>query len=679
MADDTGPSSWSGATSATVTAPPPALAPQDEPQHDQGQYSVQGDSPLKAAQQPNPNLQPTTSTANGQIASEDAGPLLVMRPKRGGMLGVIDKMADAMTGVTRPDIYTDQKGNEYVYHPNLSRGQQWARVGADVARGAASGFAAGRGAGGEGRAALAGFQVGDQAQAQRKGQEDEIQGKVKQDMADKASMQMMQMKMAEESWKATRMQREADQNDVKFNDYQVDRIKGDGGHWIGDATHPGDIAGILKVQPDVMKHLVQTGQLRIVDKINPATMQHEGIQAFMMPESHGKDWLPPGTVGHKFDPMAGEIKPFNYSDGVSQGQRDLDDTTAAAALKAYNNDKQEQADKEATRQNVESERKTREKKAPGEMAETAAKTAQAYASANESNAKAGQTKGQTAEGVPTGLTTEAPVNGVRANYLAALPDQDRSLVQAIGEGRKADVGSYALGRSPEARRIAMEVTTAYPGFDFTRAPTYLKTREAFTSGKPADGINALNTAMEHMQQMYDNADWLTTTPLVSAYQRATGNQRAIDLKDAKTALVDELGKAYKAGALTIEDKKSWSDRINAWSPDETKGNAVSFIKLLRGKIDGYQHQWEVGAPPGAVSPIHIYSPGAQAAYDHIMKNQPAPAAPGATPPPAAPAPTPGPGTAAPAAVKIIPGEPQIKMVDGSIGVARNGQWVKAQP
>jgi hypothetical protein len=594
---------------------------------------------LTAAQNPDRSLAQTVATANTNPGATGGVPL-ALRPARGGLLGVVDKIADALTGTTRPEIYKDDQGNEFVYHPNLSRGQQWARIGAELGQGAAAGFAAGRGAGGGGRAALAGFQVAAQNQAQGKQEENEMEAKVRQDTTDKANNQMLRMKIAEEIWRGTRLQVDATHHDIEFAQGQADRLTKAGATPLGYASHPGDISRLQKVNPDLAQDLVNNHSLEFIPRYVDG--KPDGFTVYKTPEKYRDTLLPPGAEFPTFNKVTGVYDWHNDANSVSQGEIDDRWNAAGADALKYKSDKAEIELKEqqkktggATQAKEEFDVTAGKEKLPLEKKEIQAKTAASYGAAAESNAKAAQTSGQTAGGVPTELTTETPVNGVRANYLAALPDQDRSLVQAIGEGRKADVGSYAMGRSPEARRIAMEVTTAYPGYDFTRAPTYLKTREAFTSGKPADAINALNTALEHMQQMYDNADWLTTAPLISGYQRAIGNQRAIDLKDAKTALVDELGKAYKAGALTIEDKKSWSERINAWSPHETKGNAVSFIKLLRGKIDSYDQQWKAGTPPGSVAPIQIFSPGAQAAYDHIMKNQNQVPAPG---PAAAPAP-----------------------------------------
>jgi len=218
------------------------------------------------------------------------------------------------------------------------------------------------------------------------------------------------------------------------------------------------------------------------------------------------------------------------------------------------------------------------------------------------------------------FASEPPVNGVRPNYLNNLPPTQAELVRSIGEGR-TEISSRTAG-TKEGKTLMEEVTTAYPGYDFSRAPEYAATRKAFTSGKTADAINALNTAMGHMLVMYQNATLGGSLPIIGGVERAAGNQSAIDLANSKTALVDELGKAYKAGALTDQDVKSWKGRIDAWSPSEIQGNARSFVQLLDSKLGSYEQQWKNGSPPGAVAPIAILSPEARNAYQMITGRQP---------------------------------------------------------
>lgn len=240
--------------------------------------------------------------------------------------------------------------------------------------------------------------------------------------------------------------------------------------------------------------------------------------------------------------------------------------------------------------------------------------------AAEASAKKGATGTVSGTGNAAQFAHEQPVNGVRANYLNSLPATQQELVRSIGEGR-TELSSRTAS-TKEGKALMEQVTTAFPGYDFSRAPEYAATRKAFTSGKTADAINALNTAMGHMLTMYQNATLGGPLPVIGAVERAAGNQSAIDLANAKTALVDELGRAYRAGALTDQEAKAWKGRIDVWSPSEIKGNAASFVQLLDSKLSSYEAQWKNGSPPGAVAPIQILSPEARNAYQTITGRQP---------------------------------------------------------
>src|SRR5665213_1708335 len=93
-----------------------------------------------APQQPNTPSTPgapaqplatTGQKAPGQIAPQDApqyvSPPVVTSLNRGGILGFTDKILDAMTGRTRPELGKDDQGNTYVKQQVLGRGERWAR------------------------------------------------------------------------------------------------------------------------------------------------------------------------------------------------------------------------------------------------------------------------------------------------------------------------------------------------------------------------------------------------------------------------------------------------------------------------------------------------------------------------------------------------------------------------
>lgn len=578
-----------------------------------------------------------SSGAPPQMPAPTAQPAVLVPQKRTGLAGIVDEFRDAVAGKTTPTTYIDpDTGAKYIRHPYLTGKQQWARIGADALRGAAAGLANGQGPGGPERAAAAGIQTGldakqkmfdEQDQAAQKDYENQRQAKL-----DRANDQINTAKLVAAQLANTRMQVDGTHEDIDWSEKRQQQLHDSGARLVGYAQNVSDLARIQREdEQDLLKNHFHANTYITVPQYN-SDGTAAGIAIYAKAPGWGDQladkgttipiWVPPAKPGDP--PTRKDVTPtVPMTNDQVQSYQNLYDKQQAEWAKNQAEVKQKaaQADQESTAA-TKNKAQTTEANANTRKTDAETKNIQSGLSPDGGPSRAGS------GGAPidsNAAIQEQPVNGVRQKFLSSLPGGDQAIVREIGEGRGEALSSYALARpgSP-GYRIRQEVDLAYPGYDWTRAKDYEKTRANFTSGKQADAINALNAAMMHMGVMYDNADWLTTTPIIGYAERKAGDQRAIDEKDAKTALVDELGKAYKAGALTIEDKKSWSDRINAWGPQETKGNAKAFIKLLNGKLQASENEWRNGAPPAAVPPIQFMGPAAQHAYKTIMGEAPPP-------------------------------------------------------
>jgi hypothetical protein len=216
------------------------------------------------------------------------------------------------------------------------------------------------------------------------------------------------------------------------------------------------------------------------------------------------------------------------------------------------------------------------------------------------------------------------------DYLQSLPAGRRSNVTAIGEGR-VETNSNTF-RTPAGQSLLADVTQAYPDYDQSKAQSYFKMRNDFTSGTTSTGINSYNTAIMHLGAMYDtvkNANLVDLNNPASAI-----NQK---LAQDKNFVSSELAKAVSNGQMTEGEK----DQMEASIGGKIAGVAVqskylnqiqNAVTLLQGKLTSYQNQWENGMPSGAVTPVKIVSPDAQATLDRISgRSQQTPTAPaGAT-------------------------------------------------
>jgi hypothetical protein len=569
-----------GTVTGTGVAPPPSeaappnsnVAARDSWLKTAGGGDAQPEAKSDAPEtQPNLSAQPIAEQPTQQV------PVPVTSMKRGGLLGVVDSIADVLAGKTRPELGKDPDGNLYVKQHTMSRGEQWMRIAGEAVHGAAAGMAAGRGAGNQGKAGLAGWQAGEEDQDKQKQNAQDMQGQVDRDQMQKANNQMLQMKTAEFAWNQAREKVKASQDDIKFNDEQVKQLTDAGGKVIGVAAHPGDIGDILKVQPDVMKHLVEKGTIQIKKNLDEDG-NVIGIKAILMPDEWGKTLLPPGTQGSTFNPVSGQIEHFNYSDPVTQGEKAVHDASAVTAKDEFDAKKRKAQKEAADLANTQSETNARNQELPGKIAETKAGTAQKYAEAGRATAEGAAATAKTAD------------------------TDDPALVSMIGTGQMP-VGrlSYLLARNPA---LAGAVAKAYPGFDGSKVEGYTKTYADFTSGHTSQELLSGGTALQHMAELraMNTADsHLPWTPAYNAYQ-SKANQVAV-----------ELAKFY--GNSTIEGIRSYHDTLMAQLPGKRDAAITTQAQSMADRLDNYATKWANAAPSEAYeAKMPGISPEAQAAW-----------------------------------------------------------------
>jgi hypothetical protein len=202
-----------------------------------------------------------------------------------------------------------------------------------------------------------------------------------------------------------------------------------------------------------------------------------------------------------------------------------------------------------------------------------------------------------------------------AAYLASLPASEQGTIRAIGEGRQ-QLTPYMLAR-PIGLRLQKEVAQAYPDYDFSKAPAYLKTREEFTSGKIGTGINSYNTAIAHLGTMYDTAKGASLADLNNPASPVRQK-----LQQDENFVSSELAKAVANGQMTEGEKDQMLASINGSVLGvHTSGKYLvqiqNAVQLLLGKLTAYQNQWNTGMPSNAIPPIPIIDPQSQATLQRL--------------------------------------------------------------
>jgi hypothetical protein len=221
-----------------------------------------------------------------------------------------------------------------------------------------------------------------------------------------------------------------------------------------------------------------------------------------------------------------------------------------------------------------------------------------------------------ATGGTTASGTINPSTGADEGYLQSLPAQQQNLIRGIGEGR-IELNPRMMA-SKDGKVLMTQLTQAYPNFDQSKAQSYFKTRQDFTSGKTSQAINAYNTAIAHLGTMFDHVS-ASNSLAINTPGATVHRQLSLD----KQLVSSELAKAVGGGAMTDSEKDSILGSIGGLTVGSYQDRIQEAVSLLNGKLESYQQQWNNGAPPGAVSQVRILSPQSEATISRIKGNQPA--------------------------------------------------------
>jgi hypothetical protein len=516
-----------------------------------------------------PDLSQSSQTIPQQPTQQvQTVPVPVTPMKRGGLLGVMDSVADALVGKTRPELGKDPDGNLYQKTHTLSRGEQWQKIAAEAVHGAAAGLAAGKGAGNGGKAALAGWEAGKQDQ-------DEEGDQVQKQILANANNQMLRMKMAEEAWRQTRLKVDATQHDVEFSQGQEDRLAKSGATLLGTVAHPGDLTGVLTVNPDLMKDLVKNHALEFTPHYN-GEGQPDGFKVFKTKQGYRDTLVPPGAEFPTFNPVSGQYDWHKTSDPETQGSLDDYWTKAGNDGMEFRSKQKEQELKEQQA----AEAKAKAGEAPSEIRKNQAEAAAA-------GARATVTPSEIRKNTAEAEAAEAKAKETEA--LSGTGPAGASLVDAIGTGHiVADRLGYLLTKNPD---LLAAVIKKYPDFDSSKAAGYANLYKEFTSTKNGTAGAALNqgaTALKHLRRLEELNTPMSHVPHTSAW---TAYRNQLD------TAAPELAKFY--GDTTIPAIAALKDTLGSTLPGNRSAAFTTQAISMSKKFDSYEQQWKNGAPSAA--------------------------------------------------------------------------------
>lgn len=244
------------------------------------------------------------------------------------------------------------------------------------------------------------------------------------------------------------------------------------------------------------------------------------------------------------------------------------------------------------------------------------------ASIEAANARAGLNPDGTSTfgtGANTGLSGEA--------FLATLPQQQQAQVKALADGRMQFPGGFAL-KSPYWQQMITAVSQYDPNFDAVNYNARASTRKDFTSGKSAQNIKSLNTAIGHLGTLDSQIEGTAShslTPVNYVQNMAaqlTGSSGPTQFTQTAGALASELTAVFRGTGGAEADVKRYLAELSPNASLEQKKAAVKNItELLASRTAAIGDQYNKGMGK-TEDPLTLLDPRAASVLQHLSGGAP---------------------------------------------------------
>jgi len=217
-------------------------------------------------------------------------------------------------------------------------------------------------------------------------------------------------------------------------------------------------------------------------------------------------------------------------------------------------------------------------------------------------------------------------------FLAKLPPNIGSQVKALADGRMAFPGGMAL-KTPYWQQMLQAVSQYDPNFDAVNYNARAKTRSDFTSGKNAQNIKSLNTAIGHLGTLDSQIGATAShglTPLnylQNAGAELTGSAGPTQFKQTATALASELTQVFRGSGGAEADVKRYLSELNPNASLEQKKAAINnIVDLLQSRLAAIGDQYNQGMGK-TEDPLTLLNPKAQNVIKGLAASPTQPTAP----------------------------------------------------
>ncbi len=241
------------------------------------------------------------------------------------------------------------------------------------------------------------------------------------------------------------------------------------------------------------------------------------------------------------------------------------------------------------------------------------------------------------EGQNNPLATIAPTAGANLPdvapgqkndaFLKTLPPPIADKVKAVVEGRLQLPVRIAKGDT--YWQGVIDAAVKYdPSFDAVNYNARSKTRADFTSGKSAQQVNALNTAIGHMDRLLQVTDALgnfhegslgplttTANEVKNWFSQKFGSKEIPAFNVVRKAVSDELTRVWRqAGGSEQDIQENLKNLASSNTPEQLYGAVGEFGHLLESKLDNLKEQYRQGM---GTDPVNMVTPEARRVLDKV--------------------------------------------------------------
>lgn len=182
----------------------------------------------------------------------------------------------------------------------------------------------------------------------------------------------------------------------------------------------------------------------------------------------------------------------------------------------------------------------------------------------------------------------------------AIDPATANLIQKVAD-YQIDPTKITSLKNDERQRLVSLASQYDPSYDSSSFPAKAAVIKDFTSGKSAQNVRSLNTAIAHLSALADaggalgNTSFTPYNQLKNSISQTTGQPQVTRFNDSLNAVAGEMATVFKGTSGTDQEIKSWKDQMgSAQSPAQIQAGINQMIELMSGRLQALNSQYQTG-------------------------------------------------------------------------------------